>query len=136
MVSNDLRAFFHPASVAVIGASETPGKFGHEILKNLVEGGFPGALYPINPRSRQILGLTCFTNVKEIPDSVDLSVLIIPARMVPQAIQDCGEKGVNAAVIISGGFSEAGRKEPPCSRNWRRSLLITEFGSSVQTARV
>lgn len=110
MVSNDLRAFFHPASVAVIGASETPGKFGHEILKNLVEGGFPGALYPINPRSRQILGLTCFTNVKEIPDSVDLSVLIIPARMVPQAIQDCGEKGVNAAVIISGGFSEAGEE--------------------------
>ncbi len=110
MGSKDLRAFFHPASIAVIGASETPGKFGHEILKNLVEGGFPGALYPINPRSRKILGLACFTNVKEIPDSVDLSVLIIPARMVPQAIQDCGEKGVKAAVIISGGFSEAGEE--------------------------
>jgi acetate---CoA ligase (ADP-forming) len=108
MGSDDLRAFFHPASVAVIGASESPGKLGNEILKNLSEGGFPGSLYPINPKSEQILGLKCFTNVKEIPDKVDLAVVIIPARLVPQAIQDCGEKGIGAAIIISGGFSEAG----------------------------
>jgi acetate---CoA ligase (ADP-forming) len=108
MGSTELRVFFHPASIAVIGASESPGKFGHEILKNLVEGGFPGALYPINPKSERILGLTCFRNVKDIPDSIDLAVLIIPARLVPQAIQDCGEKGVKGAVVISGGFSEAG----------------------------
>jgi acyl-CoA synthetase (NDP forming) len=108
MGSTDLRAFFHPSSIAVIGASDSAGKLGHEILKNLVEGGFPGALYPINPKSERILGLTCFKNVKDIPDTVDLAVLIIPARLVPQAIQDCGEKGVRGAVIISGGFSEAG----------------------------
>ena len=108
MGSTELRVFFHPASIAVIGASENPGKYGHEILKNLVEGGFPGALYPINPKSERILGLTCFRNVKDIPDSVDLAVLIIPARLVPQVIQDCGEKGVKGAIIISGGFSEAG----------------------------
>jgi acetyltransferase len=100
--------FFHPSGIAVVGASESAGKLGHEILKNLVEGGFPGALYPINPKSERILGLTCFKNVKEVPDKVDLAVLIIPARLVPQAIQDCGEKGVKGAVIISGGFSEAG----------------------------
>lgn len=93
MGSTGLHAFFHPASIAVIGASESAGKYGHEILKNLIEGGFPGALYPINPKSERILGLTCFRNVKDIPDLVDLSVLIIPARLVPQAIQDCGEKG-------------------------------------------
>ena len=110
MGSTGLHAFFHPASIAVIGASESAGKYGHEILKNLIEGGFPGALYPINPKSERILGLTCFRNVKDIPDLVDLSVLIIPARLVPQAIQDCGEKGVKAAVIISGGFSEAGEE--------------------------
>jgi len=103
-----LGAFFHPSSIAVIGASDSAGKLGHEILKNLVEGGFPGALYPINPKSERILGLTCFKNVKDIADTVDLAVLIIPARLVPQAIQDCGEKGVKGAVIISGGFSEAG----------------------------
>ncbi len=104
----DLAAFFHPSSIAVIGASESAGKLGHEILKNLLDGGFQGALYPINPKSERILGLACSKNIKEVPDNVELAVVIIPARFVPQAIQDCGEKGVKAAIIISGGFSEAG----------------------------
>ena len=122
----DLRAFFHPASIAVIGASESAGKLGHEILKNLVEGGFPGALYPINPKSESILGLTCFRNVKDIPDSVDLAVLIIPARLVPQAIQDCGEKGVKGAVIISGRIQRSrDRKERSFRKRWRASPLDT-----------
>lgn len=104
----DLTAFFHPSSIAVIGASENAGKLGHEILKNLLDGGFPGALYPINPKSERILGLSCCKNIQEVPDSVDLAVVIIPAKFVPQAISDCGNKGVKAAIIISGGFSEAG----------------------------
>ena len=108
MESAKLQAFFHPNSVAVIGASESPAKIGHTILHNLIEGGFPGAVYPINPKSAAILGRACFKNVKEIPDPVDLGVIIIPARLVPQAIEDCGIKGVKAAVVISGGFSEAG----------------------------
>ncbi len=108
MSTSDLRCFFHPESIAIIGASESPEKLGHEILKNLVQGGFPGAIYPINPKSERILGLTCFTNVKEIPDAVDLAVVIIPSRFVPQAIRDCGEKHVKGAIIITGGFSEAG----------------------------
>jgi len=106
----DLTAFFHPSSIAVIGASESAGKLGHEILKNLLEGGFPGALYPINPKSERILGLSCCKNIKEVPDNVDLAVVIIPAKFVPQAIADCGDKGVKAAIIISGGFSEAGEE--------------------------
>lgn len=108
MGSNDLSAFFNPSSVAVIGASEAAGKLGNEILKNLRDGDFPGRLYPINPKSPSILGLTCYKNVKEIPGQVDLAVIIIPARFVPQAIQDCGEKGIKGAVVITGGFSEAG----------------------------
>ena len=108
MPSRELWPFFHPSSIAVIGASESPDKLGHVVLKNLVEGGFPGALYPINPKADRILGLTCFKNVKDIPDSVDMAVVIIPARLVPDAIRDCGEKGVKGAVIITGGFSEAG----------------------------
>lgn len=108
MANNDLWSFFHPSSISLIGASESPDKLGYQILKNLVESGFPGAIYPINPNSERIQGLTCFRNVKDIPDSVDLAVLIIPARFVPQAIQDCGEKGVKGAVIISSGFSETG----------------------------
>lgn len=106
----DLTAFFHPSSIAVIGASESAGKLGHEILKNLQEGGFPGALHPINPKSERILGLPCCKNIKEVPDKVDLAVVIIPAKFVPQAIADCGDKGVKAAIIISGGFSEAGEE--------------------------
>ncbi len=108
MGHNGLSAFFHPSSVAVIGASEAAGKLGNEILKNLRDGGFPGELYPINPKSESILGLKCYRNVKDIQGIVDLAVVIIPARFVPQAIQDCGEKGIKGAVVITGGFSEAG----------------------------
>jgi acetyltransferase len=105
---SDLEAFFHQSSIAVIGASEHAGKLGHEILKNLRDGGFPGVLYPINPKSESILGFDCFRNVKDIPGPVDLAVVIIPARFVPQAIRDCGEKRIKGAIIITGGFSEAG----------------------------
>ncbi len=108
MAAADLSPLFHPESVAVIGASESAGKLGHEILKNLMDGGFPGALYPINPKSERILGLSCFKNVRDVPGKVDLAVVIIPARFVSQAIRECGEKGVKGAVVISGGFSEAG----------------------------
>jgi acetate---CoA ligase (ADP-forming) len=123
---SELQAFFHPGSVAVIGASESPGKLGHEILKNLVDGGFPGVLYPINPKSERILGLACFKNVKDIPDTIDLAVVIIPARLVPQAIQDCGEKGVKGAIIISGGFSETGAAGEEIQEEVRK--IAREYG--------
>src|SRR5512138_947555 len=108
MGTENLSAFFNPSGVAVVGASDTPGKLGNEILKNLKEGGFLGALYPINPKSASILGLDCFRSVKDIPGAVELAVLIIPARMVSQAVRECGERGIKGAVVISGGFSEAG----------------------------
>ncbi|MBN1930763.1 MAG: acetate--CoA ligase family protein [Desulfobacterales bacterium] len=109
MIASDLKAFFQPAGVAVIGASENSEKIGHEILKNLLNGGFQGAIYPINPKSKQILGLDCYKNVKEVPNAIDLAVMIIPAEFVARSIRDCGEKGIKAAVIITGGFSEAGK---------------------------
>lgn len=108
MVQSGLQAFFHPESIAVIGASDSPAKIGNVILRNLQDGGFPGVLYPINPKSQRILDLPCFKNVKDIPDPVDLAMVIVPARFVPQTIKDCGQKGVKAAVVITGGFSEAG----------------------------
>jgi acyl-CoA synthetase (NDP forming) len=108
MAYSDLQAFFHPSSVAVIGASESAGKLGHTILKNLLEGGFAGRIHPINPKSERILGLPCHKSVKDIDGPVDLAVVIIPARFVAQAIQDCGAKGIGGAIVISGGFSEAG----------------------------
>ena len=129
MSRGDVSPFFHPSSVAVIGASESPEKLGHEILKNLTDGGFPGKLYPINPKSESILGLTCYKNVKEIPGPVDLAVVIIPARMVPQAMRDCGEKGVKGAVIITGGFSEAGEDGAALQEEVAR--IAREYGVRV-----
>ncbi len=108
MGSHQMDAFFQPRSVAVIGASESPEKYGNIILRNILNGGFRGAVYPINPKSETILGLQCFRSVKDIPDTVDLAVVIIPARLVPQAITECVEKAVKGAIIITGGFGEAG----------------------------
>ena len=99
---------FSPASIAVIGASDDPRKYGHEILKNLIEGGFPGALYPINPKTERILGVNCYKNVKQIPEPVDLALVIVPAKITVQALRDCGEHGIKGTIVISGGFSEAG----------------------------
>ena len=103
-----LDAALRPKSVAVIGASTAPGKLGHEVLKNIRDAGFQGPIYPINPKAESILGLRCFPGIKDTLEPPDLAVVIVPARMVPQTIQDCGERGVRSAVIITGGFSEAG----------------------------
>jgi acetate---CoA ligase (ADP-forming) len=116
-MASSLGFFFTPASVAVIGASDNPGKYGHEILKNLLQGGFPGTIYPVNPKADRILGVNCFKSIKEIPKPADLAVIIIPAKMVPQAIRDCGESGIKGAVIISGGFSEAGPEGEELQKN-------------------
>jgi acetate---CoA ligase (ADP-forming) len=103
-----LDAILRPRSVAVIGASNTPGKYGHEILKNIKEGGFQGTIYPINPKAETILSLSCYPSIGEAPEPPDLAVIIIPARAVPQAVRECGQRGARAAVIITGGFSEVG----------------------------
>ena len=106
--SSQLDAVLKPKSVAVIGASTNPDKIGHEVLKNIIDSGFEGAVYPINPKSDTILDLPCHKSVKDIEKTPDLAVIIIPARFVPQAVQECGEAGVKGVVIITGGFSEAG----------------------------
>jgi acetyl coenzyme A synthetase (ADP forming)-like protein len=103
-----VREFFEPSSVAVVGASREPGKLGHEILRNIIDAGYKGNLYPVNPKADEILGLKCYPSVKEIPASVDLVVIAVPAKITPRVIAECGEKGITAAIVISGGFREAG----------------------------
>ncbi len=103
-----LDAFLKPKSLAVIGASTSPDKLGYEILKNILDSGFKGPVYPINPKADAILDLPCHKSVEDIPEAPDLAVIIIPARFVPQAVQECGKAGIKGAVIITGGFSEAG----------------------------
>ena len=106
-----LDAVFHPKSVAVVGASSTPGKVGHEILKNLIEGGYKGDIFAVNPNDKTILDKKCYPKITDIPDSVDLVVIAIPSKFVLEVIAQAGQKKVKAAIVISAGFKEAGNDE-------------------------
>ncbi|RLE93975.1 MAG: acetyl CoA synthetase [Thermoprotei archaeon] len=110
-VKSNIKYLFFPKSVAVIGASRSPGKIGHEILRNIIEYGYEGKIYPVNPKADEILGLKCYKSILEIPEPVDLAVISIPAKYVPVALEECGKKGVKAAAIISSGFKEIGNVE-------------------------
>ncbi|MGP8050006.1 MAG: acetate--CoA ligase family protein [Desulfobaccales bacterium] len=103
-----LNSLFAPRSVAVIGASSAPGKLGHDILANLKNGGFPGPLYPINPKTGEILGLKVYKSILDTPAPPDLAVVVIPAALVAATLRQCAARGVKAAVVITGGFAEAG----------------------------
>jgi len=103
-----LDTFFNPQSVAVVGASRDPEKLGYAVLANLKDAGYPGSLYPVNPKADEILGFKAYPSVLEIPDPVDLAVIVIPYRFVPAALEQCGQKGIPTVVVISAGFREAG----------------------------
>jgi len=105
-----LEAFFNPQSVAVIGASRAKEKLGHGVLANLIEYGYPGQIYPINPKADEILGLKCYPSVLDVPGPIDLAIVVIPAQFVAAVLEECGQKGVKGVVIISAGFREAGRE--------------------------
>jgi acetyltransferase len=100
--------FFNPRSLTVIGASRDKGKVGYEILKNLIKGGYPGRIYPVNPKATVIEGLKCYPDVKSIEETPDLAIIVIPAKLVPGAMHDCVAKGIKAVVIITAGFKETG----------------------------
>ncbi|MCX8176243.1 MAG: CoA-binding protein [Candidatus Bathyarchaeota archaeon] len=108
---NLVRHLLEPNSIAVIGASREPGKVGYSIVKNLLDGGFKGKIYPINPTAPEILGLQCYKNVKEVPGNVDTALISIPARFVADAVKDCGEKGIPVVTVISAGFAEIGEEK-------------------------
>ncbi len=105
-----LTPFFNPSSVAVIGASSNPEKLGHSVVRNLIQGGFKGKIFPINPTAREILGIPAFPTVASVKEPIDLAVIVIPYPAVPDALRQCGQKGIPAAVIISAGFREAGKE--------------------------
>jgi len=103
-----LNLFFNPRSVAIIGASREKGKVGYEILKNMIDAGFPGDIYPVNPKADTIEGLKCFPNLDSIGSAPDLVIIVIPAKFVPSAMEDCAKIGVKAVVVITAGFKEVG----------------------------
>ena len=106
----NLQAIFRPKSIAIIGASNTPGKVGHVLLKNMIDVGFQGGIFPINPGAKEILGLASYPSVLDVPADIDLAVIAIPAASVLQVAVECGKKGVKAIIVISAGFKETGRE--------------------------
>lgn len=99
--------FFNPKGIALIGATTNITKGGFSILKNLMTG-FSGNIYPINPRYPEISGLTCYPNICDVPDPVDIAIVFVPATLVPDIIMDCVKRGIKGVMIESGGFSETG----------------------------
>jgi acetyl coenzyme A synthetase (ADP forming)-like protein len=106
-----LKYFFTPKSVAIIGASHTPAKIGYTIFENFVKGEFPGKFYPVNPDTTPILDQRVYPSITAIPGKVDLAIIAVPAPTVPKVLEECGERGVKAVIIISGGFAEIGEVE-------------------------
>ncbi|MCI0405044.1 MAG: CoA-binding protein, partial [candidate division Zixibacteria bacterium] len=107
---NPLDFIFRPRSVAVVGASPKKGTIGRELLHNIIEGGFNGSVFPVNPNYPVIHSVKCFSRVSEIPDAVDLAIIIVPRDFVLGVVDDCGKKGVRGLVVITAGFKEAGPK--------------------------
>ncbi len=105
---NNLETIFYPKSIAIIGASRQPGSVGHSLLANIIDSRFQGVAYPVNPKAEAILGIKCYPRVLEIPDDVDLAVVIVPAPLVSQVLEECGVKGIKGAIVISAGFKEIG----------------------------
>jgi acyl-CoA synthetase (NDP forming) len=103
-----LESLFRPKSVAVIGASTKPLSIGNRVLKNLIDFGFKGSIYPINPKADEVRGIKAYKSILDTPGNIDVVHMVIPAKFVPQAVSDCGQKGVKNIIINSGGFSESG----------------------------
>jgi len=103
-----LEYFFNPQSVAVIGASRNPAKVGYSILSNIIDSGYRGKIYPVNPKAEEVLGHKCYSSVLEIDDDLDLAIIALPARFVNQTIKECAEKNLKSAIVISAGFKEIG----------------------------
>jgi acyl-CoA synthetase (NDP forming) len=110
-----------PESVAVIGASTDPFKWGNMLLAAIQKSGFEGSIYPINPRAEEILGLKCYANVRDVPGEVDSAIVVVPARFVPTVFEDMVAKGLKGAVVITSGFSETGEE----GRNAIKQIIAT-----------
>lgn len=103
-----LEEFFSPRSIAVVGVSREKGKVGHAVFDNLLAGGFPGPVYPVNPAADAVHGHTCYASVTDIPGPVELAIVVVPAEAAPSVVGECGQAGIRAVVVISAGFRETG----------------------------
>ncbi|RBM20346.1 CoA-binding protein [Prauserella sp. PE36] len=110
-ILESMTRLMNPRAVAVVGASDQEGKIGNSVMKNLINGGYAGEIYPINPKADEILGRKAYKSVGDVPGDVDVAVFAVPAKFVAGALTECGEKGIPAAVMIPSGFAETGNEE-------------------------
>src|SRR5690348_4173517 len=123
-----LDVFFSPKTVAVVGATENPGSVGRTVLWNLVTSPFGGTVYPVNPKRPSVLGVKAYPSITEIPEAVDLAVIVTPPPSIPALIKECGENGVRGAIVISAGFKEIG----PEGAALERKLLEEAHAANVR----
>jgi acyl-CoA synthetase (NDP forming) len=117
--NHSLEPLFRPRSIAVIGASRTPGTVGYEIIDNLLLEGFTGAIYPVNPNAHAVHSIAAYRSIADVPGDVDLAVISVPKELSLEAAKQCGEKGVRVLVVITAGFKEVG----PAGRAREQELL-------------
>ncbi|HWE12063.1 MAG TPA: acetate--CoA ligase family protein [Solirubrobacteraceae bacterium] len=110
-ILDTMNHLMRPRAIAVIGASDQAGKIGNSVMRNLVDGGFAGEIYPVNPKATEILGKQVYADVDDLPDGVDVAVFCIPAKLVVPTIAKVGAKGIPAAILIPSGFAETGEVE-------------------------
>ena len=108
MSVENLDKIFKPKSIAVIGASATAGSAGYRVFRNLIGSGYDGVIYPVNPKHESILGVQAYPSVTDLPKTVDLAIILTPAKVVPDVLEQCGKKGIKGILIISAGFKEVG----------------------------
>ncbi len=105
-----IEGMLRPSAIAVVGASTIPGKIGYTVLDNILKGGYPGKIYPINPGATEILGLKTYPTVNDVEGNIDAAIITVPAKFVPDVAVECGKKGIKGLIIITSGFSEVGNR--------------------------
>jgi acetyltransferase len=110
MTTHSLHAFFQPRGIVIVGASSKPEKLGYGVVRNLLRSGYAGAIHFVNPKGGEILSRPVYRALSEVPDPVDLAVLVVPAPAAPETLRACGERGIHAVILVSGGFRETGEE--------------------------
>ena len=110
-ILQSMNRIMRPSAIAVIGASNEDGKIGNSVMKNLLNGGYQGEIYPINPKADEVLGRKAYTSISDVPGAIDVAVFAVPAKFVPSTLEEVGAKGVAGAILIPSGFAETGNEE-------------------------
>jgi acyl-CoA synthetase (NDP forming) len=109
-MAGNLEKFFEPKSVVVVGASSVPRKPGNDVIRNILANGYSGKLYLVNPKGEEIMGMKVHPSIRDLPEGIDLAIIILPASANPQAVRECAARGIQAIVLAAGGFSEVDEK--------------------------